>query len=67
MPAHGLRQGDAGQGEFHRHAVAVVAQLGVDSLREAVEGARDEQDVHVCLPAAARCHDGVDPGLIGNP
>lgn len=47
MPEHGVGQGDAGQGEFHRHAVAVVAQLGVDSLREAVEGARDEQDVHV--------------------
>ncbi len=47
VTAYGFGQGGVGQREFDRHAVAVVTQLGVDSLREAVERARDEQDVHV--------------------
>lgn len=47
VAADGVGERDMGQGEFDGHAVTAVPQFGVDALGEAVERARDEQDVHV--------------------
>ncbi len=65
VAAYGLGQRVAGPGQFDRHPVAVVAQLGVDSLGEAVERARDEQDVHVGSRRRPGAAVVAVPGLFG--